>query len=96
MSPNAIIINFFRNDHLYSQTITLYKIGRSPQVVHCAPKLGLEGRRLWPKVLSTCHDGARLQNVLQMAVGWSWQQYHEYLKYFTGHRIQYLSNQEQE
>jgi hypothetical protein len=58
----------------------LYKIGRSPRVVRCDPKLGLEVRRLRPKVLATCHDGARLQNVFgiwslsshsQTAVGWS-------------------------
>jgi hypothetical protein len=57
-----------RYDHLSSQTVTLYKIGRSPQVVRCAPKLGLEGRWLHPKVLSTCHDGASLQNVSRRLV----------------------------
>jgi hypothetical protein len=41
----------FGYDHLYSQTVALCKIGRSPQVVRCASKLGLEGRRLLPKVL---------------------------------------------
>jgi hypothetical protein len=67
----------FGYDHLYYQTVTLFKIGRSRQVVRCAPKHGLEGYRLWPKVLSTCHDGAGLQNVSrlspysQTAAGWS-------------------------
>jgi hypothetical protein len=48
--------------------ILLYEIGRSPQVVRCAPKLGLEGCRLRPKVLLTCHDGTGLQNVLRRLV----------------------------
>jgi hypothetical protein len=30
------------------------KISRFQQVVCCAPKLGREGHRLWPKVLLTC------------------------------------------
>jgi hypothetical protein len=41
----------------------LYEIGRFPQVIRCAPKLGFEGCWLGPKVLSACHDGAGLQNV---------------------------------
>jgi hypothetical protein len=39
------------------------------QVVRCAPKLGLEGRRLGPNVLSTCHDGA---GRLLCPKAWSW------------------------
>jgi hypothetical protein len=42
----------------------LYKFGRSPHVIRCAPKLCLEGCQLQPKVLSTCHDWLGLQNVL--------------------------------
>jgi hypothetical protein len=34
-------------DRLYSQTVTLYKIGCSSQVVRCAPKLDLECCWLW-------------------------------------------------
>jgi hypothetical protein len=47
----------FGYNYLYSQTVMFCKIG-----LCCAPKLGLEDRWLWPKVMSSCHDGAGLQN----------------------------------
>jgi hypothetical protein len=52
----------FGYDHLYFLTKLVVSHRSSAS---CAPKLGLEGRRLLPKVLSTCHDVAGLQNVLK-------------------------------
>jgi hypothetical protein len=37
--PGLLLQSAFGYDHLYSQTVTLYKIGGSPQVVRFAPKL---------------------------------------------------------
>jgi hypothetical protein len=53
---------------IVSNRDVLYPICRPLQVVRCAPTLGLECRWLRPKVVSTCHDGTGLHNVLRRLV----------------------------